>query len=54
MYLNGSSEAVRRVLRERLMEVWWDIGDKVLDDLVDSMPHRVHALIAANGWYPKY
>jgi hypothetical protein len=54
MYLKGSPEAVRRVLKERLMEVWWDIGDNVLNDLVDSMPHRVHALIAANGWYTKY
>jgi len=36
------------------MEVWWNIGDKVLDDLVNSIPQRVYALIAANDWYMKY
>jgi len=36
------------------MEVWWDIGVEVLNVLFDSMPHRVHALIEAEGWYTDY
>ena len=36
------------------MEAWWNIGDKVLDDLVNSILQRVYALIAANDWYTKY
>jgi Transposase/DDE superfamily endonuclease len=49
-YLKGSPEAVKRLLRERLVEVWWDIGE-VLNTLIESMPDRVQAVKAARGWY---
>ena len=53
-YLRGSSDAVRLELCRRLMEVWWQIGEGVLQNLLESMPHRVHALIKAGGWYTEY
>lgn len=53
-YLQGSPDTVRRTLCERLMEIWWDIGEEILNSLIDSMPRRVHALIAAGGWYTEY
>jgi hypothetical protein len=49
--LRGPPHVIRRVLRDRLMEVWWEIGEEVLDCLIDSMPRRVQALIDADGWY---
>ena len=52
--LRGSPEAIKRVLRARLTEVWWDIGEKVLNGLINSMSHRVQALLAARGWYTEY
>ena len=36
------------------MEVWWDIGEEVLDRLIDNMSSRVQALIEANGWYTEF
>ena len=52
--LRGSPNVVKAKLRERLMEIWWKIGENVLTNLVDSMPRRVKALIDARGWYTKY
>lgn len=53
-HLQGSPERIRAILRERLMEIWWTIGEDVLNSLIDSMPRRVQALIAAGGWYTEY
>ena len=50
-YLHGGGPAVKHVLIERLHTVWWEIGEEVLNRLIDSMPHRVQALLAAGGWY---
>jgi len=52
--LKGSNDEIKRKLQDRLWEVWWDIGEEVLNGLIDSMPRRVEALIAAWGWYTKY
>src|SRR2546423_4117936 len=52
--LQGSPTAIRRILQERLLVVWWNINERILRDLIDSMPCRVQALIAAKGWYTKY
>ena len=52
--LKGSNDEIKRKLQDRLWEVWWDIGEEVLNGLIDSMPCRVKALIAARGWYTKY
>ena len=52
--LQGPQEMIRKKIQNCLWEVWWDIGKEVLNGLIDSMPHRVQALIAARGWYTKY
>ena len=52
--LRGPPHYIRRLLRERLTEVWWSIGEGVLDGLIDSMPHHVQALIEAKGWYTEF
>jgi len=53
-YLAGSPAVIRQILKRRLLEVWWAIGEDVLNGLVESMPRRVRALLAAKGWYTKY
>jgi len=52
--LPGGPPAVKRVLAERLALVWADIGPEVMERLIESMPRRVAALIAALGWYTRY
>ena len=52
--LQGTPAAIKRKLQDRLWEIWWDIGEDMLDRLIESMPHRVKALIAAQGWYMPY
>jgi transposase len=53
-YLKGSINTIRTVLKERLQKVWWDINEEVLNQLLESMPHRVHEVIKAGGWYTSY
>jgi len=53
-YLPEGTDAVRAVLKDRLMEIWWEIGEEVLDRLINSMPHRVQEVIEAKGWYTSY
>ena len=52
--LRGPPYTIQLKLKERLMEVWWDIGEEVLDRLIDSMLSRVQALIEADGWYTEF
>ena len=53
-YLSGSPAAIRGILKRRLFEVWWEIGEGTLNGLVGSMPKRVSALLSARGWYMGY
>ena len=45
---------IRGILKRRLFEVWWAIGEEVLNELVESMPRHVHALLEAKRWYTEY
>ena len=35
-------------------EAWYEIDISILYNLSITMPHRVEAVIAADGWYTKY
>lgn len=50
----GGPSVVKRALAERLSLVWADIDAEIMEKLVASMPRRVEALLAAEGWYTKY
>ena len=50
----GASEAARRALETALIKAWEDIPDEIFLACVDSMPDRVAAVIAADGWHTKY
>jgi transposase len=54
MYLQGSGKAVREELRNRLNNIWWDIGKDVLNRLIDSMMRRIEAVLKAKGWYTEF
>lgn len=41
-------------LCEAAVEVWEEFRDQLLQQLIDSMPRRLAAVRAANGWYTKY
>jgi len=53
-YLSGSPAKVRSILKERLSTIWWDIGEEVLNKLIESMPERVRELREAKGWYTRF
>ena len=52
--LKGSPETIRRILKERIHKIWWDIGPEVLKRLIESMPDRVHAVLDARGNVTEY
>jgi hypothetical protein len=52
--LKGSPQTIKATLRERLHKIWWEIGEEVLNRLVESMPDRVQEVIAAKGWYTSH
>ena len=52
--IHGPPHAIGSALAQRLMEIWWNIAEDILDRLIDSMPHRIQALIEAKGWYTEY
>lgn len=35
-------------------EAWHAIDDRILKHLCEFMPHRVQAVLIADGWYTKY
>ena len=50
----GGPEKVKKKLVELLPEAWEAVESSFLLKLVESMPRRVEAVIAARGWYTKY
>lgn len=50
----GGPDAIRAKLIEVLPEMWDLVPQELLRKLVESMPRRVKAVIAAKGWYTKY
>ena len=50
----ADTETTRRALIDAAKEAWDIIDRQILCNLSLTMPHRVQAVIAANGWYTKY
>ncbi|KAG5826458.1 hypothetical protein H9Q74_003441 [Fusarium xylarioides] len=46
--------ATQHALVLAAMEAWDSLKDTILKNLCDTMPNRVAAVIAAEGWYTKY
>jgi len=54
MYLKCSESMVREEVCKRLNKISWDIGENVLNRLIDSMPNRIRAVLNTRGWYTEY
>ena len=54
MALTGKSEEDRQRLESCLQAAWDTIPQEFFDALIESMPRRIEACIAANGWHTKY
>ncbi len=50
----GETEEAMEALIAAAQASWQRISQDVLNKLCDSMPHRVQAVIDADGWYTKY
>ena len=50
----GASEEAIQALERALIEVWDALPDSLFESLLDSMPRRVQACIAADGWHTRY
>lgn len=49
----NTEETLQRLI-EAAKEAWHDIDMRVLKNLCYTMPHRVQAVLQADGWYTKY
>ena len=52
--LEGKGDEAESKLFSILQEAWGNIREEVIDGLIASMPRRMAALIAAEGWHTKY
>ncbi len=50
----GKKEEDIKQLENALVEAWSQLPESLFDALIDSMPRRVVACIAAKGWHTKY
>jgi hypothetical protein len=50
----GKGEDAIRALENALIEAWDLLPDSLFEQLADSMPYRVAAVIKANRWHTKY
>ncbi|CEL11785.1 hypothetical protein ASPCAL14881 [Aspergillus calidoustus] len=53
MYTGDQGELYKRYL-DTIDTAWAKISQEYFDGLIESMPRRVKACIAARGWYTKY
>lgn len=49
-----NNDALGKLIEEAAKEAWHAIDERVLRNLCDTMPHRVQAILLADGWYTKY
>lgn len=54
LYLDGRSQIDWRKFRHALVAAWEAIPQRVIDNLILSMPNRIEALRKAKGWYTHY
>ena len=50
----GQSQAAIHTIRKHLSDAWRELDHEILQRLIDSMPRRLAAVIAAGGWHTKY
>lgn len=48
------NDTTHTILIEKAQEAWNLLDLDILTHLLATMPHRVQAIIEAEGWYTKY
>jgi hypothetical protein len=48
------TEETLQLLIQAAIEAWNAIDERVLHNLCHTMPHRVQAILQADGWYTSY
>ena len=54
MQVGGDDEKVRKAMIDAMLDVWGDVGDQLMHDLIDSMTTRVNAVLEAEGWHMRF
>ena len=54
LYLDGHSQIDWRRFRHALVAAWEAIPQRVIDNLIHSMPNRIEALCKVKGWSTHY
>ena len=52
--MKGAPPKIKAALIFALKHCWELIGPSIFENLARTMPNRVRAVIAVNGWYTKY
>lgn len=52
-YLKPSKETKKKLI-EAEVKAWDKIDETVLNNLIETMDHRLQHVIDAQGWYTKY
>ena len=50
----GKGEQAIEALENALIEAWNALPDQLFEQVADSMPYRVAAVVKAKGWHTKY
>ena len=50
----GGDDAVKNALSKALVEAWQLIPQRYFDAVIESMPRRMEAVVASEGWHTKY
>jgi len=52
--LKGKGDEAETQLFQILQKAWANLREKVMEELIFSMPRRCAAVIKAEGWHTKY
>ena len=50
----GGDDAVKDAFSKALVEAWQLIPQRYFDAVIESMPRRMEAVVASEGWHTKY
>ena len=54
MQVGGDVNKVREAMIKAMLDVWSEVGDQLMHNLIDSMTTRVNAVLEAKGWYTRF
>ena len=50
----GKDDNVYKAMIKAMIDVWPEVGEQLMHDLIDSMTTRVNAVLLAEGWYTRF